>query len=457
MKQRSVIVIGIAGLAFATAGALWVVARNPGPSEAVADAGQAPPKATDSAVDRKILYYRNPMGLPDTSPVPKRDAMGMDYVPVYAGEDAGGATVRIAADKLQKLGVRTEAAVPRALTRTLRIVGTFQADERRQSTISPKFEGWITRLLVSTTGAPVHRGQPLLEVYSPDLVSAQQDYRVAVQAARALDEGDSAARASMEGLVRSSLERLTNWDIAESDLAGLRAGGPPRRSLVLRAPRDGVVTEKTARIGQRFMPGDPLYQITDLSSVWLIGSVFEQDMALVHVGARVTASVVAYPEKTFGGTVTFISPVLQPETRTVQVRVELPNPQGLLKPAMYGTVELTTGTPALRLAVPDSAVLDTGTRQLVLIDRGGGAFEPRTVQLGIHADGYREVVGGVVEGEKVVVNGNFLIDSESNLRAAIGGLSAHGHGHGPGQGESNPPQTPGAQAPADAHPPHEGH
>jgi Cu(I)/Ag(I) efflux system membrane fusion protein len=448
MKHRTLIAIGVTAFAGIIAGVLWASAQDRPAGAPASEASPSPAKAVAGTSDRRILYYRNAMGLPDTSPVPKKDAMGMDYVPVYAGEESGGPTVRIGAEKLQKLGVRTELAAPRALTQTLHIVGTFQPDERRQSTISPKFEGWITQLFVSTTGATVHHGQALLEVYSPDLVSAQQDYRVAIRALKALSEGDASARASMEGLVQSSLERLANWDIAESDLAGLRAGDAPRRSLVLRAPRDGVVTDKMARIGLRVMPGDPLYQITDLSSVWLIGSVFEQDIALVQLGAHVTASVVAYPGKIFKGTVTFISPVLQPETRTAQVRVELPNPQGLLKPAMYGSVELVAGAPTPRLAVPDSAILDTGTRQLVLIDRGGGEFEPRTVQLGVHADGYAEILGGVAEGEAVVVNGNFLIDAESNLRAAIGGLGAHVHGRPATPPTSGPqPARPGEPSP----------
>jgi len=452
MRQRTLLAAGSAALALALiiAGTPWGGGRDPAASAAAADVSRAPATAAVGSGDRAILYYRHPMGLPDTSPVPKKDPMGMDYLPVYAGEEASGASVRIEPEKLQKLGVRTATAAPRALTQTLRIVGTLQPDERRQSTISPKFEGWITQLFVSTTGAPVRRGQPLLEVYSPDLVSAQQDYRVAAEALRALGDGDPAARESMRGLVRSSLERLANWDIAEADLAGLRAGDAPRRSVVLRAPRDGVVTEKTARIGLRFMPGDPLYQVTDLSAVWLIGSVFEQELALVQVGAHVTATVVAYPGKTFQGTVTFIAPVLQPETRTAQVRVELSNPERLLKPAMYGSVEIAAGAPTPRLAVPDSAILDTGTRQLVLIDQGGGQFEPRSVQLGIHADGYTEVLGGISDGERVVVDGNFLIDSESNLRAAIGDAGTHVHGV---------PTTPKIRhtAPPAGEPPHAGH
>ena len=451
MKHRTVVATGAAAFALVIGGVLWVHARDRDAGTTVAAASQTPSKADAGSGDRAILYYRNAMGLPDTSPVPKKDAMGMDYVPVYAGEELGGNTVHIGIEKLQRLGVKTELAAPRALTQTLRIVGTLQPDERRQSTISPKFEGWITRLFVATTGEVVHRGQPLLEVYSPDLISAQQDYRVAARALSALGDGDASARASMQGLVQSGLERLANWDISEADLASLRAGDAPRRSLLLRAPRDGVVTEKMARIGLRFMPGDALYQITDLTSVWLIGSVFEQDMALVRVGSHVKASFVAYPGQTFAGTVTFISPVLQPETRTAKVRVELPNAHGLLKPAMYGSVEVAAGAAVPRLAIPDSAILDTGTRQLVLVDRGAGEFEPRTVELGMHADGYTEVLSGVKEREAIVVNGNFLIDAESNLRAAIGGASAHVHGG------STTPKGAVEPAPAAGHADHEGH
>jgi Cu(I)/Ag(I) efflux system membrane fusion protein len=429
MNRTTLIAAGSAALLLAGA-LLWQRGSDRGTDRsgaamsapaAAAPASGATARPGDGA-DRRILYYRNPMGLPDTSPAPKRDAMGMDYVPVYADEQTSGGTVRIGADRLQKLGVRTELAAPRVLVQTLRIVGTLQADESRLSTVSPRFEGWITRLLVGTTGARVQRGQPLLEVYSPELVSAQEDYRVAVRAQQALADGDATARANMAGLVQGSLERLRNWDIDPLDLAGLRAGEPPRRSLVLRAQHAGVVIEKSARVGMRFMPGEPLYQIADLSTVWLIGNVFEQDLAQVQLGAAASVSVVAYPGRVFRGKVSFIAPVLQPETRTAQVRIELPNPRGLLKPAMYASVDLATGSQAPRLAVPEPAILDTGTRQLVLVDRGAGEFEPRPVRTGIHADGYTEILAGVVAGEAVVVNGNFLIDSESNLRAAFGAL-----------------------------------
>jgi membrane fusion protein, copper/silver efflux system len=398
------------------------------PGNAAAAAGAAAGPAPGDAARRQILYYRNPMGLPDTSPVPKKDAMGMDYAPVYAGEEPQAGQVRIDTDKLQKLGVRTERAARRPLARTLRVVGTVQADERRESTVSAKFEGWITTLLVDATGVHVATGQPLLEAYSPDLVGAQQDYRTAVAALAALQGADAEARAGAEALVASSLERLRNWDIADADLAALRQGAAPRRSLLLRAQRGGVVIAKTARAGMRFMPGDALYQIADLSSVWLVASVHEQDLGLVHVGQRATTSTVAYPGRSFAGTVAFVSPVLQAETRTAQIRIELANRDGLLKPAMYGYVDLAAGPAEPRLAVPDSAILDTGTRRLVIVDRGGGAFEPREVQVGVHGDGYTEVLEGLAERDAVVVDGNFLIDAESNLKAAIGAMAGHAHG-----------------------------
>ncbi len=330
------------------------------------------------AAERHPLYYRNPMGLADTSPVPKKDAMGMDYVPVFAGDEAEPGRVRIGADRLQTLGVRTEAAAPRTLARTLRIAGTLQVDERRQWTVSPKFEGWITTLYVSTTGAAVRRGEALLEVYSPDLVGAEEDYRVAVAALASLQGADREARDGAESLVRSSAARLENYGIAAADLPALRAGAAPRRNLVLRAERDGVVLEKSARAGMRFAAGEALYQLADLSTLWLVGSVAEQDLALVGVGARVTATMVAYPGRSFAGTVTFVSPVLQPETRTAQVRIELGNRDGLLKPAMYGAVDLQAGRAAPRLAVPESAVLDTGTRQIVSSTVGAAASSRAT-------------------------------------------------------------------------------
>lgn len=374
---------------------------------------------------RKILYYRNPMGLADTSPVPKKDAMNMDYLPVYEGEESAGKVVKLTLDKLQKLGVKTEAVTQRALTHTVRAVGTLEAAETQVYTVAPKFEGWIEKLYVNATGAAVKQGQELMDVYSPDLVSAQQEYVIAFQGAQSLRGGSAEVQSGMQRLAQNSLERLRNWGIADEQIERLRSEGQVRRVLTLRAPMDGVVLEKTASQGMRFMPGEMLYKLADLSSLWLIAKVFEQDLGLVRPGQNVRITVNAYPSQVFKGTVAFVYPTLDAQTRTVPVRIELSNPGGVLKPAMYANVELVIPhAGAAVLSLPDSAVLDSGTRQLVLIERGEGLFEPRDVRLGMRADGYVEILEGVSAGEKAVVRANFLIDAESNLKAALGGFDS---------------------------------
>ena len=408
---------------------------------------------------RRILYYRNPMGLNDTSPVPKKDAMGMDYIPVYDGDVPEGPQVKISLNRLQTLGVKTEAAASRSMSRTIRAVGTIEASERGLYTVSPKFEGWITTLYVNTTGATVRRGQPLLAVYSPDLVTAQEEYAVAVETLKAMRDASPEARASMQSLVDGGLQRLRNWDIADADLADLRAGKGAKRALPLRSQADGVVIEMMARAGMRFMPGEPLFQIADLSSVWVVANVFEQDLSLVRSGQTAAVSLAAYPGRTFTGKVTFVYPTVESETRTARIRIELPNEDGLLKPDLYGTVEIAAGATVAAVSIPESAVLDSGTRRVVLIERGAGAFEPREVTLGVRGDGYVEVVKGLEASERVVVNGNFLIDAESNLKAALGtlgGHAAHG-GTAPPAGDSSVPEPPAPGSTAPAANEHAGH
>jgi Cu(I)/Ag(I) efflux system membrane fusion protein len=375
---------------------------------------------------RRILYYRNPMGLDDTSPVPKKDAMGMDYVPVYADDALEGPQVKINLNRLQTLGVQSETAASRTMSHAIRAVGTVTASERGLYTVSPRFEGWITTLFVNTTGATVRRGQPLLAVYSPELVTAQEEYRIAVEALKAMGDASPEARAGMQVLADGGLQRLRNWGIADADLADLKAGKEARQSLPVRAHTDGVVIEMTARAGMRFMPGETLFQIADLSNVWIVARVFEQDLGYVRPGQKAAVSVTAYPGRTFTGQVTFVYPTVEPETRTARIRIELSNDAGLLKPDLYGTVEIQAGESVAAVAIPESAVLDSGTRQVVLIDLGGGTFEPREVELGARGDGYVEVVEGLAAGQRVVVNGNFLIDAESNLEAALESLGGHG-------------------------------
>ena len=410
------------------------IVSTPAPAAATAPTKSGLVTTGPVTKERKILYYRNPMGLPDTSPTPKKDPMGMDYIPVYEGEEGQAGLVNIGVDKVQKLGVRVEPAERRALRRTIRAVGAISADERRLHAMSTKFEGYIQKLYVNTTGQYVRRGEPLMEIYSPDLVTAQQEYLIALRGTEATGEATPEVQTSMQQLAESALQRLRNWDIGEPELERLRQERQLRQLLPYRSHVSGVVLEKPSVEGQRFMPGEMLYRIAELSQVWLLADVFEQDLAFVRPGQSARITVDAYPGREFTGKVTFVYPTVTPETRTAKVRIELPNPSGLLKPSMYARVELSA--PASRgaqLVVPDSAVLDSGTRQLVLVQRGEGAFEPRPVQLGVRGDGYVEIVEGVKEGEPVVVSANFLIDAESNLKAALSGFGSHAHGSAPEQ------------------------
>lgn len=402
--------------AAAAGGGYWLGQRAPATQK------QASEGAGSVKEQRKVLYYRNPMGLPDTSPVPKKDPMGMDYVPVYAGEEPQNlppGTVKISTDKVQMLGVRTEPAQERVLSRAIRAVGTIQPNERGLYSIAPKFEGYIEKLHVNTTGQAVSRGQVLMDVYSPELVSAQEEYLIALRGAEELRDAGADAQATMQRLAEAGLRRLRNWDISERELDELRASGKPRRLMAYRSPASGVVLEKPSVQGMRFMPGEALYQIADLTAVWLIAEVAEQDVGLVRNGQQAKARFTSYPGREFEGKVVFLYPTLDASTRRGSVRIEMANRQLLLKPSMYGEVELAAPSGGKVLAVPSSAVLDSGTRQLVLVQRGEGLFESRAVKLGANADGYVEVKEGVRAGEQVVVRANFLIDAESNLKAAL--------------------------------------
>jgi Cu(I)/Ag(I) efflux system membrane fusion protein len=405
-----------------------VYADDPAPA-AAHQHGDVPSPPSPPQGDRKPLYYRNPMGLPDTSPVPKKDPMGMDYIPVYADdvEAAAHGMVKIAPERIQMIGVRSEAVSRRDLVRPIRAVGTVQFDERRTYIISARYEGWIERLLVNTTGERVHRGQPLMEVYSPDIVLAQQEYALL---RRSIEESGGEAAGAARQLLDGAEQRLRYLDVPAAVWQRLRAGGPPQSTFALPSPVSGTVIEKPALQGMRFMAGETLYKIVDLSDVWLIADVFEQDLAHVRPGQIATISVKAYPGRSFTGRVAFIYPAVGQETRTARVRIEMPNPDDLLKADMYANVEIAS-FPAPRdiLAVPESSVIDNGARQVVLIDHGDGRFEPRAVTLGERAGGYAAVLDGVGEGERVVVSANFLIDAESNLKAALSSFAGGGHQH----------------------------
>ena len=380
------------------------VADNPAPMPA--------PRATSSASGkaRRILFYRAPMSA-DTSPVPKKDQMGMDYVPVYEGNADSDGTVSISPERVQLLGVRTEVAREQVLTTRTRAIGTLAADERRVAVVAPRFEGWIQDLLVNTTGQPVKRGQTLFTFYSPEAAAAAREYLVARQVSGSVEQAAAA--------------KLRNLGISADQIERLARGGRAADVLTLAAPIDGVVMEKTALQGQRFAAGDTLYRIVDLSTLWVLADVFEQDLASVHTGEDAEVRLTAWPGRTFTGTVSFIYPTLNPTTRTAKVRIELANADGLLKTDMYATVIISAAPGGQTVVtVPDSAVLDDGATQVVLVERGAGRYQPRRVTLGRRGDGIVAVTSGIAAGEKVVVAANFLIDSESNLRGALRNFTA---------------------------------
>jgi membrane fusion protein, copper/silver efflux system len=379
------------------------------------------PARPPPAPSRRILFYRAPMSA-DTSPVPKKDQMGMDYVPVY--EDDGGAdgTVTVSAERVQVLGVRTEAARRARLATPIRAVGTIAADERRLAVVAPRFEGWIQELIANTTGQPVRRGEPLFTFYSPEAAAAEREYLVARQISGAVAQAATA--------------KLHNLGLAADRIAQLGRGGKAADVLTYLAPLDGVVMEKAAIAGQRFAAGDALYRIADLSTVWVLADVFEQDLAGVRTGEPAAVRLTAYPGQSFAGSVSFIYPTLNPSTRTAKVRVELANPGGLLKPDMYATVVIDAGLGGEDvLTVPESALLDDGTRQIVLVERSPGRYQPKVVTTGRRGNGDVEITSGIADAEKVVVAANFLIDSESNLRAALRSFTAPE----PAAGAAKPP------------------
>jgi Cu(I)/Ag(I) efflux system membrane fusion protein len=365
--------------------------------------------------DRKIKYYRNPMGLPDVSPTPKKDSMGMDYIPVYEGDDSDDGSVKLSPGKIQRTGVKSEPATRRVIRTTVRAPGTIQLDERRVSVIAMRAESYVQKVADVTTGAHVVKGQPLMEIYSPAVSSAAAEY---------ISTLNSKVTGGGEGPYgRGSRQRLMNLDVPEAAIVAIEKGRNVPIGIEWTSPRDGIVLERNAIEGMRAQPGDVLFRIADHSVVWAIVDVAERDLGSVAIGQRATVRARSFPGREFAGKINVIYPQINKETRTGRVRVELSNPELLLIHDMYVDAEIDTGSPEAVLVVPESAVMDTGSRQAVLVDKGEGRFEPREVKLGHRGDGYVEVREGIAEDDPVVTSANFLIDAESNLKAALKGFA----------------------------------
>ncbi len=359
---------------------------------------------------RRIVFYRNPMGLPDTSPVPKKDSMGMDYIPVYAGEDTDSGTVTVPSGRLQRTGVRSEPAETREIQRQVRVPGSVQLDERRISVVATRTDAFVQEVANVTTGDRVTRGQPLLKLYSPDIAAAGALYVTEL--------------ASGAGTAGGARQRLENLGVPADTIAELER---TRRVPLLfdwRAPRSGVVLERNAIDGMKTTAGAVLFRLADTSQVWVIADVPEYDMAAVRIGAAAVVRPRGLAGRTFEGRITLIYPQVMRDTRTTRVRIELANPEGQLLPDMYAEVVIASGSGSAVVAVPEGAVIDSGTRQVVIIDRGEGKFEPREVKTGARGGGYVEIREGLVADERVVVAANFLIDAESNLKSALRAMTS---------------------------------
>jgi RND family efflux transporter MFP subunit len=402
--------------------------------------GKGAPKAERQAVApqaRRVLFYRHPMNPSITSPVPAKDEMGMDYVPVYSDEAGAGAAggpegmarVEVGDQGRRLAGVQTAVAERQTLTSTTRAVGVVVADETRVRTVQTKVSGWVEKLYVNATGQPVRAGQPLLAIYSPQLLATQEEFLRARQTAErfstsALPE----VRQGGEDLLAASRRRLELFDVPRGTIAQLERTGKAQRTVTLTAPASGYVTSKEVFEGQEVQPGMTLFTITDLSRVWVEADFYQMESRALAVGQKADISLPNDPGVRLSGRLTLVYPTLDPQSRTLKARIEFANPGLLLKPGMYVDVipDLATQT---GVVVPDSAVLDTGVRQVVFVEKRtdqGAAFEPREVRVGSRGDGKALILQGVEAGERVAVAANFLLDSESRLRAAVAGMKPGG-------------------------------
>jgi Cu(I)/Ag(I) efflux system membrane fusion protein len=384
--------------------------------------------ASEAKGGQRIIHYRHPMGLPDISPVPKKDSMGMDYIPVYEGEETDSNAVTISPGKLQRTGVKTALVGNFPLTEIIKAPGVVAFDETRLSVVAMRFDGFINKVGPVTSGTHVKKGEPLMGVFAQNLLNAGVQLVIEEETGwKAPEQGAAGAllaRRDPRSRVVGAYRRLENLQVPAEIIEEIRRTRRVPDAITWTAPQDGIVLERNAVDGQAFKSGDVLFRIADHSNMWVMADVPEADVGVIRVGQAVTIRTKAYPGRVFKGNVSVLYPHLMKETRTGRVRVEMPNPDLALLPDMYVDVEIATGSDQPVAAVPNSSVVDSGSRQVVIVDLGDGRFEPRDVKLGRRSSLYVEVLEGIQEGDRVVVDGNFLIDAESNLNSALKALAA---------------------------------
>lgn len=398
------------------------------PSEKMA-ANNPAMQTTDKA--RKPIFYRNPMNPNITSPVPAEDEMGMKYIPVYAdgnsSKHALAGTVSIDAVTTQNIGVRTAVAKRKTLAREVRSIGRITFDEQRVARFHSKIDGWIEQLFIEKTGDRVKKDTMLLSIYSPQLVASEEEYILALNNADTLRASPfEDIRNSAESLVRSSLERLELLDVPEHQLRDIEKKRKVIKRLHIHSPFDGTVMAIGAREGQRITPETELYMIADLSKLWVIVDLYEDDLPWVKEGDMAEMRVSGIPGETFYAKVAYIYPYLEATTRTVKVRLEVDNRDLKLKPEMFANVTLMSNRQIDAITVPSEAIVRTGASEQLFIERAPGKFEPRSVRIGVTAEGETQILEGLDEGEVVVTSSQFLIDSESKLQEATSKMLQEG-------------------------------
>ena len=413
---------------------------------------------------RKILHYRDPKDPKYTSDKPGiNPETGNELEPVYADDPSSMpmGTIHVSPEKQQLIGIQYGVAESSAGLHTFRAVGKVAFDETRIARVHTRIDGWVDKVFVDFVGQVVEKGQPLLTIYSPDLVASQQEYLLAMKARKVMKNSTlDGAIADSNALFEAARKRLELWELSDAQIDEVARTGKPMTYVTLYSPIRGYVITRNAFPKQRITADTELYTVVDLSKVWIMADVFEYEAPMVRMGQPVKVSLSYIPGKSFTGRVNYIQPQVDPMTRTLKIRLEADNPDLMLKPDMYVDVEFRVDVPP-RVTVPAEAVLDSGLRKTVFVDRGNGFLEPREVEIGERLGDRIEIRKGLRAGERIVTSGNFLIDSESQLKSAVAGMAGHQHGGG-GGGEKKPaPQAAAGheqhRAPAAAPSGHEGH
>ncbi|MBA1421340.1 MAG: efflux RND transporter periplasmic adaptor subunit [Epsilonproteobacteria bacterium] len=407
-----------------TVGAALVVGIGIGYGVTLLQAPKVQKEASTKGVDtgKKVLFYRNAMNPSVTSPVPSKDSMGMDYIPVYADgakSDEVAGTVKIDPTVVQNIGVRTAKVKVKALSKTIRAIGRVDFDEERMARLHPKTEGWIEKIFVDKTGETVKEDDILVSIYSPQLVSTEQEYLLALNSLKTLQKSPFRdVREGAEEMVKSTRERLVLLDVPEHQIKELEESRIIKKNLHIHTSVAGTVIKIGSRVGQYVTPKTELYMVVDLSKVWVYAEIYEYEIPWVKLGDTVEMTLASVPGRTFKGTLSYIYPYTEAKTRTTRVRIVFDNKELLLRPDMFAEIKINSDTQKAALVIPSEAVIRSWNNTQVFIVRGKGKYEPRKVKLGIESHGHVVVLAGLREGDEVVTSAQFLIDSESKLREA---------------------------------------